>query len=177
MFRKLFNSELNRPSAEEFRSAVKLPVTVVLDNLRSQHNIGSAFRTADAFRMEKIWLCGICAVPPTPQMHKSALGAEFTVDWEYAADTLEVVSRLKSEGYTIVSVEQTENSTMLQDFRPEAGRRYAFVFGNEVSGVDQRVADASDMCLEIPQQGTKHSLNVSVATGIVLWHVFRALCQ
>ncbi|MCR5326329.1 MAG: RNA methyltransferase [Bacteroidales bacterium] len=173
MFRKLFNNELNRLDTEAFKSSEKVPAAIILDNVRSQHNIGSAFRTADAFRLEKIWLCGICATPPTPEMHKSALGAEFSVDWEYCAETLETVRRLKAEGWTIVSVEQAEGSTMLQDFRAEEGKRYAFVFGNEVKGVSQDVVDESDLCLEIPQFGTKHSLNVSVAVGIVLWEAVR----
>ena len=169
MFRKLFNSELNRLDTEAFKSSEKVPAAIVLDNIRSQHNIGSAFRTADAFRLEKIWLCGICAIPPTPEMHKSALGAEFSVAWEYCEDTLDAVRYLKSEGWTIVSVEQAKGSTMLQDFHPEEGRKYAFVFGNEVKGVRQDVVDESDLCLEIPQFGTKHSLNVSVSIGVVLW--------
>ena len=169
MFRKLCTAELRRLSVEDFKSAEKQPVTLVLDNLRSQHNIGSAFRSADAFALEKIWLCGISAVPPTAEIHKSALGAEFSMDWEYAEDTLSVVERLRAEGYTIVSVEQAEGSVMLQDFALEPGRRYALVFGNEVAGVRQDVVDASDLCLEIPQFGTKHSLNVSVAVGVVLW--------
>ncbi|MBR5056815.1 MAG: RNA methyltransferase [Bacteroidales bacterium] len=169
MFRKLFNSELNRLDTEAFKSSEKVPAAIVLDNIRSQHNIGSAFRTADAFRLEKIWLCGICATPPTPEMHKSALGAEFSVAWEYCAETLEAVRRLKADGWTIVSVEQAEGSTMLQDFTPEKDKKYVFIFGNEVKGVSQEVVDASDICLEIPQFGTKHSLNVSVSIGIVLW--------
>ena len=169
MFRKLCTAELRRLSVEDFKSAEKQPVTLVLDNLRSQHNIGSAFRSADAFALEKIWLCGISAVPPTAEIHKSALGAEFSMDWEYAEDTLSVVERLRTEGYTIVSVEQAEGSLALQDFALEPGRRYALVFGNEVAGVRQDVVDASDLCLEIPQFGTKHSLNVSVAVGVVLW--------
>ncbi len=169
MFRKLSNSELNRPDLETFKAAPKRPVVLVLDNIRSQHNIGSAFRSADAFAVEKIWLCGICAVPPTPEIHKSALGAEFSVAWEYAEDTLSVVERLRLEGYTIVSVEQAEGAVQLQDFSLEPERRYALVFGNEVAGVRQDVVDASDLCLEIPQFGTKHSLNVSVSVGVVLW--------
>lgn len=169
MFRKLSNSELNRPNLETFKAAPKRPVAVVLDNIRSQHNIGSAFRSADAFAVEKIWLCGICAVPPTAEIHKSALGAEFSVAWEYGEDTLAVVERLRSEGYTIVSVEQAEGSCALQDFKIDPERRYALVFGNEVAGVRQDVVGASDLCLEIPQSGTKHSLNVSVAVGVVLW--------
>ena len=169
MFRKLSNSELNRPDLETFKAAPKRPVALVLDGIRSQHNIGSAFRSADAFAIEKVWLCGICAVPPTPEIHKSALGAEFSMAWEYAEDTLAVVERLRAEGYTIVSVEQAEGSVALQDFTLEPGKRYALVFGNEVAGVRQDVVNASDLCLEIPQFGTKHSLNVSVSVGVVLW--------
>lgn len=169
MFRKLSNSELNRPDLETFKAAPKRPVVLVLDNIRSQHNIGSAFRSADAFAVEKIWLCGICAVPPTAEIHKSALGAEFSVAWEYGEDTLAVVERLRAEGYTIVSVEQAEGACALQDFQLDPERRYALVFGNEVAGVRQDVVSASDLCLEIPQSGTKHSLNVSVAVGVVLW--------
>ena len=171
MFRKLLNSELGRISAEQFKEAGKSPVVLVLDNVRSQHNIGSAFRTCDAFRVGRICLCGISATPPTPEIHKAALGAEFSVDWEHCDTALDAVTKLRGEGYTIVSVEQTENATQLQDFRPEPGKRYALVFGNEVRGVAQEVADASDLCLEIPQYGTKHSLNVSVSIGIVLWNI------
>lgn len=169
MFRKLMNNELGRLSVEQYRKADKAPVALVLDGVRSQHNIGSAFRTCDAFRIGKICLCGISATPPTPEIHKAALGAEFSVDWAYYETALEAVEALRSEGYTIVSVEQAEQATQLQDFRPEAGRRYALVFGNEVKGVSQEVVDASDRCIEIPQYGTKHSLNVSVSIGIVLW--------
>lgn len=171
MFRKLLNSELGRISVEQYKEAEKSPLVLVLDNVRSQHNIGSAFRTCDAFRVERLCLCGICAVPPTAEIHKSALGAEFSVDWEYFEQTVDAVKKLKEEGYVIVSVEQTENSTMLQDFHCEEGRKYAFVFGNEVKGVQQEVVDASDLCLEIPQYGTKHSLNVSVSIGVVLWGI------
>lgn len=172
MFRKLVNDELGRLSVSEFKTIEKAPVVVVLDNVRSQHNIGSAFRSSDAFKVEKIYLCGICAVPPSAQIHKSALGAEFSMDWEYCENTIEVVKKLRSEGYTIVSVEQAENSTSLELFYCEEGSHYAFVFGNEVHGVAQEVVDASDLCLEIPQYGTKHSLNVSVSIGIVLWEIF-----
>ena len=171
MFRKLLNSELGRISVEEFKEAGKAPLVLVLDNVRSQHNIGSAFRTCDAFRVGRICLCGISATPPTPEIHKAALGAEFSVDWEHFDTALEAVTKLREEGYTIVSVEQTEQATQLQDFRPDPARRYALVFGNEVRGVAQEVADASDLCLEIPQYGTKHSLNVSVSIGIVLWNI------
>ena len=175
MFRKLYNEELGRISLQEYKSVPKAPLAVVLDNVRSGHNVGSALRTCDAFRIEKVWLCGICAVPPSPEVHKTALGAEFSVGWEHCESTLEAAGRLKSEGWTLVGVEQTENSTMLQDFEPEAGCRYAFVFGNEVSGVAQEVMDLCDIALEIPQNGTKHSLNVSVAVGIVLWQAVRGL--
>ncbi len=171
MFRKLLNSELHRMSVDEFKSAEKSSSVVILDNIRSLHNVGSVFRTCDAFRTGKIYLCGICACPPSPEIHKSALGAEFSVEWEYRENTLELVGQLKEEGYTIVSVEQAENSTSLGAFHPEEGRRYAYIFGNEVKGVSQEVVDASDICLEIPQFGTKHSLNVSVSAGIVLWSV------
>ena len=171
MFRKLLNCELGRMSVEEFKEAEKAPLALVLDNVRSQHNIGSAFRTCDAFRIGRICLCGISATPPTPEIHKAALGAEFSVAWEHFDTALKAVTKLREEGYTIISVEQTENATPLQDFRPEADRRYALVFGNEVKGVAQEIVDASDLCLEIPQYGTKHSLNVSVSIGIVLWNI------
>lgn len=171
MFRKLLNSELGRLSVEEYKESTKSPIVLILDNIRSQHNVGSAFRTCDAFRVGKIYLCGICAVPPSAEIHKSALGAEFSVDWEYCEDTLEAVGKLREDGYEIVSVEQAEGSTMLGDFLPEKGKRYAFVFGNEVKGVQQSVVNASDLCLEIPQFGTKHSLNVSVSIGVVLWGI------
>ncbi|MDR0667512.1 MAG: TrmH family RNA methyltransferase [Prevotellaceae bacterium] len=171
MNRKLLNSELNRLTPEAFRRAPKMPVVVVLDNIRSQHNIGAAFRTADAFCVEKIILCGICAVPPSADIHKAALGAEDTVAWEYAADADAALDALKQAGYTTVAVEQTERRILLHDFRPQAGARYAVVFGNEVRGVQQTVVDACDYCLEIPQFGTKHSLNVSVSIGVVLWEL------
>lgn len=169
MHRKLLNSELGRLSVDQYKEADKSPLAIVLDNVRSQHNIGSAFRTGDAFRVEKVCLCGISATPPSPEIHKSALGAEFSVPWEHFDTALEAVTALRAEGWTIVSVEQAENSTMLQDFRLEKVRKYAFVFGNEVRGVAQEVVDCSDGCLEIPQYGTKHSLNVSVSIGVVLW--------
>ena len=171
MFRKRLNSELGRISVEAFKEAEKAPFILVLDNVRSQHNIGSAFRTCDAFRVAGIILCGISATPPTPEIHKAALGAEFSVDWEYFESATDAVDKLRREGCVIVSVEQTEQATPLQDFRPEPGLRYALVFGNEVKGVAQEVVDASDLCLEIPQYGTKHSLNVSVSIGIVLWNI------
>ena len=171
MFRKRLNSELGRISVDQFKDAEKAPFVLVLDNVRSQHNIGSAFRTCDAFRLEKICLCGITATPPTPEIHKAALGAEFSVDWEHFDTAAEAVRKLREAGYVIVSVEQAEGSTMLQDFIPAPDKRYALVFGNEVKGVVQEVVDASDLCLEIPQFGTKHSLNVSVSIGVVLWSI------
>ena len=171
MFRKRLNSELGRISVDQFKDAEKAPFVLVLDNVRSQHNIGSAFRTCDAFRLEKICLCGITATPPTPEIHKAALGAEFSVDWEHFDTAAEAVRKLRESGYVIVSVEQAEGSTMLQDFIPAPDKRYALVFGNEVKGVVQEVVDASDLCLEIPQFGTKHSLNVSVSIGVVLWNL------
>lgn len=173
--RKLNITELHRLSAEEFKTVEKLPLVVVLDNVRSLHNIGSVFRTSDAFRVECIYLCGITATPPHPEMHKTALGAEFTVDWKYVNNTVEVVDNLRSEGYTVYSVEQVEGSTLLQDLQLEAGKKYAVVLGNEVKGVQQEVVDHSDGCIEIPQFGTKHSLNVSVTAGIVIWDLFGKL--
>lgn len=169
MFRKLLNSELNRYTQEDYKKVEKHHIVVILDNVRSQHNIGSAFRTSDAFLVEKIILCGISATPPSAEIHKSALGAEFSVEWEYFSETVEAVARLKNNGYRIVSVEQTENSTSLENFTMEKGEKYAFIFGNEVKGVSQEAVNMSDISLEIPQFGTKHSLNVSVTVGIVLW--------
>lgn len=175
MYRKLRNDELERLSSEEFKRAHKLKITVILDNVRSQHNIGSVFRTADSFFIERIILCGICAVPPTPEIHKSALGAEFSVDWQYYKNTSEAVAALKEEGYIIISVEQAENSIMLHNFEPDPDKKYALVFGNEVKGVSQDVVDMSDSVLEIPQFGTKHSLNISVSAGAVLWECCKKL--
>ena len=168
--RKLTGPEMGRLSPEEYRRQPDSGVVVVLDNVRSAHNVGSAFRTSDAFKVDKIFLCGICATPPSAEIHKSALGAEDSVSWEHVTDTLELVSRLKSEGYTVISVEQTENSVKLDNFVRDPERKYALIFGNEVEGVDQRVVDSSEMTIEIPQWGTKHSLNVSVSVGVVLWH-------
>ena len=170
-FRKLSNSELNRPGIEEFRASRKTPVIIVLDNIRSQHNIGSAFRSADAFAAEKVILCGICAVPPSAEIRKAALGAEESMEWEYIENTIDATTKLKSEGYIIISVEQTENATILGNFSLKDGERYALIFGNEVKGVSQEVVDMSDLTLEIPQLGTKHSLNVSVSIGVVLWEI------
>ena len=169
--RKLLNIELGRVSINEYKELPESGIVMVLDNIRSAHNVGSAFRTADSFKVDKVWLCGICAVPPSAEIHKSALGAEDSVAWEHVDDTMEAVRRLKEDGYTIVSAEQTVGSVMLDTFTPESGRKYAVVFGNEVAGVRQDVVDASDFCLEIPQYGTKHSLNVSVSIGVILWHI------
>lgn len=168
--RKLLNIELGRVSVQEYKELPESGLVLVLDNIRSAHNVGSAFRTADSFKIDKVYLCGICAVPPSAEIHKSALGAEDSVQWEHVDDTMDAISRLKTEGYTVVSAEQAVNSVMLDTFVPEKGRRYAVVFGNEVAGVRQDVVDSSDMVLEIPQYGTKHSLNVSVSVGVILWH-------
>lgn len=173
--RKLLNIELGRVTAEEYKKLPGSGIEIILDNIRSAHNVGSVFRSADSFKADKVWLCGICATPPSAEIHKSALGAEFSVEWGYEKDTLSLVKRLKEEGYTVLSVEQTVNSVMLDKFKPETGRKYALVFGNEVDGVQQEVVDASDGVLEIPQYGTKHSLNISVSAGIVLWHIASAL--
>lgn len=169
--KKLTMGELNRISVGQYKQSEKTPLCVVLDNVRSMNNIGSVFRTADAFRVEKIYLCGITATPPHRDIHKTALGAENSVDWEYVEETLDCVKRLRDEGYTVYSVEQAEGSVMLQDFKAES-RKTAVVFGNEIDGVAQEVVDVSDGCLEIPQFGTKHSLNVSVTAGIVMWDLF-----
>ena len=171
--RKLLNIELGRVSPEEYRELPDSGIALVLDNIRSAHNVGSAFRTVCAFKADKVWLCGICAVPPSAEIHKTALGAEDSVPWEHRADTAELVRELQGQGWTVLSVEQTENAVELQNFRPAPGARYALVFGNEVDGVQQSVVDASDGALVIPQYGTKHSLNVSVSIGIVLWQFNR----
>lgn len=172
--RKITNEELMRPSVEEFGRMEKMPVVVVLDNVRSMQNVGAFFRTGDAFAVEKIILCGITATPPARDIHKTALGAEMTVAWNYCEQTAEAVTRLKEEGYCVLAVEQVEGAVMLNDFRAEEGVKYALVFGNEVAGVDQAVVDLSDGAIEIPQVGTKHSINVSVSGGVVLWNFF---CQ
>lgn len=168
--RKLLNIELGRVSPQQYKNLPESGLVLVLDNIRSAHNVGSAFRSGDSFKVDKVWLCGICACPPSAEIHKTALGAEDSLPWEKVEDTLEAVRRLKAEGYTVVAAEQTTESLMLNDFRPEPGRKYALVFGNEVSGVRQDVVDECDFCLEIPQFGTKHSLNVSVSIGVMLWH-------
>lgn len=174
--RKLLNIELGRVSSEKYRELPDSGIVVVLDNVRSAHNVGSVFRTSDSFKVDKVFLCGICPVPPSAEIHKSGLGAEDSVGWEYCEDTMVAVERLRDEGYTIVSVEQTVNSVKLDRFRPYATQEsaegtYALIFGNEVDGVSQEVVDASDFSLEIPQFGMKHSLNISVSAGVVLWHL------
>jgi tRNA G18 (ribose-2'-O)-methylase SpoU len=171
--KKLKLEELGRISLDEFKSAKKLPVCIVLDNIRSLHNVGSVFRTADAFRIEKIFLTGITGTPPHREIHKTALGATDSVQWEYHAETAAIVSRLKSEGYDIVVVEQTTESTLLPDFNPENGKKYCLVFGNEINGVSEAAIDLADVAIEIPQEGTKHSLNISVCAGIVAWEIFK----
>lgn len=173
--RKLLITELNRLTVEEFKKSEKHKVIVVLDNIRSQHNVGSVFRTCDAFCIQSIYLCGITATPPQNEIHKSALGAEDSVEWKYFEQTLNAIDSLKKEGYSIIGIEQVERSTMLTDFKPEANKKYALVFGNEVKGVQQDVINQCDSCIEIPQYGTKHSLNVSVSTGIVLWEMVKSL--
>lgn len=175
MIRKLKITELNRISVEEFKEAKKLPLVIILDNIRSLHNIGSVFRTSDAFRIECIYLCGITATPPHTEMHKTALGAELTVDWQYVNNSVEAVDKLKKEGYIVYSVEQAEGSIMLDELTLDRSKKYAVVMGNEVKGVQQEVIDHSDGCIEIPQYGTKHSLNVSVTAGIVIWDLFKKL--
>ena len=160
---------MQRLTVEEYREAEKLPLIVILDDVRSMYNIGSVFRTADSFRVEAVYLCGICQTPPSTEIHKTALGAEESVSWHYFKTALEAVEELKNIGYTVFSVEQVEHSTKLQTFLPQRNQRYAVVLGNEVKGVHQEVVDASDGCLEIPQLGTKHSMNVSVTAGIIIY--------
>ena len=173
--RKLNIEELNRISIEEFRETMKIPLVVVLDNVRSRNNIGSIFRTADAFPVEEVILCGITATPPDTDIHKTALGAENSVQWRYFPDTLSAINDLKANNYTVFAIEQAENSTSLETLSLDKNKKYAIVLGHEVHGVQQAVIDASDGCIEIPQYGTKHSLNVSVTAGIVLWDFFRGL--
>ncbi len=173
--KKLSLEELNRISVDEFKQTDKIPVVVVLDNIRSLNNIGSVFRTSDAFLIEKIYLCGITATPPHKDIHKTALGATDSVNWEYFEDSLQLVEKLKSDNYIIASIEQVEKSVMLNEFTPESNKKYAIILGNEVKGVRQDVVDNSDLCIEIPQFGTKHSLNISIATGVVLWDFFNKI--
>ena len=171
--RKLKITELNRLSAEEYKTSEKTPIIVILDHVRSLNNVGSVFRTADAFRMEGVYLCGITSTPPNAEIHKTALGAEETVEWRYFEKTVDAVNELKMNGYVVCALEQTEDSVSLENLSLDKNKKYAIVVGHEVKGVQQEVVDACDMCIEIPQFGTKHSLNVSVATGIVLWDFFK----
>jgi len=171
--RKLRNIELGRVKPSEYASLPESGLVIILDNIRSAHNVGSAFRTADAFKVDRVYLCGICACPPSAEIHKAALGAELSMPWEHRGETLDAVKELKDKGYTIVSVEQTEHSLKLPRFHPEKGQKYALIFGNEVNGVQQEVVNESDFAVEIPQFGTKHSLNVSVSVGVVLWQCVR----
>jgi 23S rRNA (guanosine2251-2'-O)-methyltransferase len=173
--KKLKLDELGRISVDEFKAAEKLPISVVLDNVRSLHNVGSAFRTTDAFRFEKIYLTGITGTPPHREIEKTALGATQSVAWEYAESTAELIRKLKNYGYTIIIIEQTSSSVQLQQFTPEAGSKYCLVFGNEVNGVSEDAIQFGDLAIEIPQFGTKHSLNISVCLGIVTWEFFKKL--
>lgn len=167
--------EMGRLSVEQFHAAAKIPVVVVLDNVRSLNNIGAIFRTCDAFAVAAVVPCGISATPPSPEIHKTALGAEESVDWRYFPTTAEAVDALKADGYTIICLEQVHGSVALDEFEPAADAHYALIVGNEVDGVDQAIVDRADICLEIPQSGTKHSLNVSVSTGVALWHLYSKL--
>lgn len=173
--KKLSLEELGRMDVDSFKSAKKIPVCIVLDNVRSLHNVGSVFRTADAFRIEKIYLTGITGTPPHREIHKTALGATESVDWVYQENVVSQIKALKDEGYQIVLVEQTTESIRLQEFQPDPGKRYCLVFGNEVNGVTSDLLPLADAALEIPQSGTKHSLNISVCAGIVVWEFFKKL--
>ncbi|MBC8464153.1 MAG: RNA methyltransferase [Bacteroidetes bacterium] len=173
--RKLKNNELNRLNLEEFKSSQKTPIVVVLDNVRSAHNVGAVFRTSDAFLLEKVCLCGITPTPPHKEIRKTALGASESLNWEYFESTLNCIDSLKAEGFHIISIEQAEKALMLHNFHPEMEGKYAIVFGNEVKGVDQTVVSNSNTVIEIPQFGTKHSLNISVSTGIVIWDLFQKM--
>ena len=173
--RKLENSELERKSVTAFKQADKTPIIIILDDIRSLHNIGSVFRTADAFLIEKIYLCGITASPPNKEIHKTALGATETVAWEYHDNVLEVITNLKGQNIEIFAIEQVESSVFLQNFIIEKNKKYALVFGNEVYGVSQKAIELCNGTIEIPQLGTKHSLNISVSTGIVIWDLFQKM--
>ena len=175
--RKLSNEELGRKSIADFKRAEKLPIVIILDNVRSLHNIGSVFRTSDAFLLEGIYLCGISARPPHRDIQKTALGATETVSWEYFDETIKGIAQLKNQGYEILAIEQTEDSMALHDFIPKKKKKYALVFGHEVKGVSQEVIDHCDGCLEIPQIGTKHSLNISVSVGITIWDLYGKLIK
>ena len=173
--RKLRNDELDRLNVEEFKKHKKIPLAIVLDNVRSMHNVGSIFRSSDAFLVEKIFLCGITAKPPHKDIHKTALGSTESVAWEFFEETKQVINELKNKGYTLMAIEQAENSIMLQDFKPVKDQYYAVVFGHEVRGVRQEIVDECDYVIEVPQFGTKHSLNISVCAGIVIWDFYNKL--
>lgn len=175
MIKKLSITELNRLSTDEFKETEKIDLVVVLDNVRSRNNIGSIFRTSDAFLVHTVYLCGISDTPPNPEIHKTALGAEESISWKYVESTLEAVEQLKREDYTICAIEQAKGSVMLTDFTPQQGKKYAIILGNEVHGVQQSVIDQCDVCIELPQYGTKHSLNVSVTAGIVIWELSKTM--
>lgn len=175
--RKLANSELERKNINEFKDAKKTPIIIILDDIRSLHNIGSVFRTSDAFLIEKIYLCGITATPPNKEIHKTALGATETVEWEYQRNILDVIVKLKAEAVAIYAIEQVENSILLQDFKVNKYNKYALIFGNEVKGVSQEAIQLCEGVIEIPQLGTKHSLNISVSAGIVVWDLFQKLSK
>ena len=170
--KKLKNSELDRISVEEFKKVKKIPITILLENIRSAHNIGSVFRTADSFLINEIILCGISAQPPNKDIRKTALGSSESVEWKYEKNIEVAIQKLKDEGNKIISIEQTTNSISLENFKPSNNSKYAIIFGNEVNGIEQRTIDLSDMAIEIPQYGTKHSLNISVAAGIIIWNIF-----
>jgi tRNA G18 (ribose-2'-O)-methylase SpoU len=176
MVRKLNTEDIQRINIEEFKRAKKIPMVVILNNVRSMHNVGSVFRTADGFCVEKVLLCGITAIPPNAEIHKSALGAEFSVNWEYFKETTDALKMLVDEDYTPIAVEQADKTILLNDFKFDKSKKYALVFGNEVSGVQQEVIDLCRYCIELPQFGTKHSLNVSVAAGITIWEFWKNLC-
>tara|TARA_B100000900_G_scaffold114706_2_gene96184 strand:- start:579 stop:1115 length:537 start_codon:yes stop_codon:yes gene_type:complete len=175
--RKLKNAELNRLDVDEFKNAKKTPLILLLDNVRSTHNVGSIFRTADAFRIQEIILCGITATPPHKEIRKTALGATESVQWQYSKNTSDAVDRLKTKGVVVLAIEQAEGSTSLSDFTPKPNTTYALVFGHEVKGVSQEIVSAANEVLEIPQEGTKHSLNVSVSVGLVVWELFSSLSK
>ena len=175
--RKLKITELNKLTNEEYKETDKIPLTIVLDNVRSLHNVGSVFRTSDAFLIEQIYICGITSTPPHAEIHKTALGAEDSVSWKYYEETAQALYDLKKEGYTLLAIEQAEGSTMLGEMKLAKGKKYAVVFGNEVKGVQQSVVDSCDTCIEIPQYGTKHSLNVSVTAGIIIWEFAKQLTK
>ena len=173
--RKLKNNELNRLNLEEFKNSQKTPLVIVLDNVRSAHNVGSVFRTSDAFLVEKICLCGITPIPPHKEIRKTALGASESVNWKHYANSIDCIQELKAGGYHIISIEQADKAVMLNDFNPQKDMKYVLVLGNEVKGVEQAIVSASDTVIEIPQYGTKHSLNISVSSGVVIWDFFQKL--